>query len=512
MKNIKKISLLHRIIAPFFSPQNMSEEKYQSRILHNWLVDNVSTYWWKKYNFKDIRSIKDFQHSVPLNTYDTIQPYIETMLQWSKDILWTWRIPFFSKSSWTTATSKYIPITKLALKNNHYAVWKDGLAYYMKSRPDSDLMWGQGVIMWGRLVPNPADPEVMNVWDVSAILQHNAPLYTKLFRKPSKGISFMENFDEKLDAMIDETKDLNITFIAGVPSWITLFLQRLVERTGKKNVLEVRPNLELFLRWWINIAPYKNQLSQLLPGDQVWYRQNYNASEWFFAVQDKPHADDMLLATHHNIFYEFIPFDQIDSLDPTICLLHELEIGKRYEMIITTDGWLRRYRIWDVIEVTAIDPIRIRVAGRTKSYLNAFGEELMVHTTDSAIKYACEMCQLPLAEYVATPIVLDHGWYHQRYIDFGRNVDKDVVSLMQWEWDHVFVDALEHYLQQHNSDYQAKRKGDLLMKKLQVVFLTPWTFHEYLSSKWKLWGQHKIKRLWNESRDLMKEMGEFLKE
>lgn len=312
----------------------------------------------------------------------------------------------------------------------------------------------------------------------------------------------MENFDQKLDAIIEETKDLNITSLAWVPSWLTLFLQRLLEKTEKKNVFEVWPNLELFFRWWINIAPYKQQLQTILPWTQVNYRQNYNASEWFFAVQDKLGVDDMLLATHHHIFYEFIPFEESANPNPPAYLLHDLKVGKRYELIITTDGGLRRYRLGDVVEITAINPVRIRVAGRTKSFLNAFGEEIMVHTTDDAIQFVCEKYKLPLAEYVVTPVMEEVGWYHHWYIDFGRDVDIDVVMLS---------DILDGFLQDHNSDYKAKRDGNILMQKLKITIVNPKTFHAYMESKKKLWWQHKLKKLWNEREDLMKEMGDWLK-
>lgn len=504
MKALIRGRLIRPIAKRYFRPKWKNDSTYQEKLLRYFIIQNTQTVWGKKYGYKTIKNIQDFQKNVPLSTYDTIQPYIESMLQWAKNILRYGKVPFFSKSSWTTATSKYIPITHEALKKNHYAVSKLGLGSYLWQREDSLLFGGEGLIMWWRLVNNPFSLDEINVGDVSAILQSNAPWYTKRFRKPSPRVSFMENFDEKLDAMIEETKNLDITFLAGVPSWLTLFLQRLLQKTCKNNILEVRPHLELFFWWWINIAPYKNQLQQMMPWNQVFYWQNYNASEWFFAVQDIVWADDLLLATQHHIFYEFIPFEDITSENPRICLLEDLEVGKRYELIITTHGWLRRYRIWDVVEVTNLDPVRIRVAWRTKSFLNAFGEELMVHTTDAAIQFACDKCKLPLAEYVATAIVENQWWYHQRYIDFWR--DSDVDDSMR----NNFIDALDVYIQENNSDYKAKRTWDILMKKLHVDFLQPWTFHKYLESKGKLGGQNKMKRLWNEKEELMKEMWEYI--
>jgi GH3 auxin-responsive promoter len=500
-----KINLRGKILRPFakrfFSPKGKNDITYQERLLRYFIVQNTRTIRGKKYWFSAIKTMSDFQKQVPLSTYDDLQPYIESMLQWAKNILRYGKVPFFSKSSWTTATSKYIPITHEALKKNHYAVGKMWLGLYLQQSDESLLFGGEWLIMWWRLVSNPLDANAMNVWDVSAILQHNAPRYTKRFRKPSPWISFMENFDEKLDAMVEESKNVDITFIAWVPSWLTLFLQRVLEKTWKRNILEVRPHLELFLWWWINIAPYKNKLHQMMPWNQVTYWQNYNASEWFFAIQDKKDVSDMLLATHHHVLYEFIPFHCIDAEIPAVLLLQDLEVGKRYELIITTDGGLRRYRIGDVVEVTGVNPVRVRIAWRTKSFLNAFGEELMVHTTDAAIQYACAKCKLPLAEYVATAIVESQWWYHQWYIDFGKEIVID---------QSMFVDALEEYIQQHNSDYAAKRKWDILMKKLHVAILQPWTFHRYMQSKGKLGGQHKMKRLWNEREELVKEMGNAL--
>lgn len=487
----------------YFHPQTFSDTKYQEKLRSNFITKNIHTQFGKTYQFAAIKTIADFQKNIPISSYDQLQPYIEHMLQWWQNILRAGRVPYFSKSSGTTAVSKYIPISEDALQKNHYRVLKDGLWYYLEARPDNNLFGGVSVTMWGRLSQNPFDPTLQNVWDVSAILQYNMPWYVKPFRKPSDEVSFMEHFDQKLDAMIQETKDQNVTFIAGVPSWLTLFLQRLVDQTGKNNVLEVWPNLELFCRWWVNIAPYKKQLAKLLPWDQVWYWQNYNASEWFFAIQDTPLVDDMLLATHHNVFYEFIAQEHIDDIDPPVLLLQDLEVGKSYEIIITTDGWLRRYRIGDMVQITGLDPVRVRVVGRTKSYLNTFGEELMSHTTDAAIQTICELHQVPVADYVATTVVGDNGWHHEWYIDFGVETSLDTT---------IIVEQLEQYLQAHNSDYKAKRAGNILMKPLCFHILKPGTFHCYLESKGKLGGQHKIKRLWNDKEQLMKEMGEYLGE
>jgi hypothetical protein len=478
-----------------------SDSLYQHELLKEFLSQNKDTERGKKYWFVGIETYEKFSQIVPLSAYDDIQPYIERMLCGERDILWKWEMPYFSKSSWTTAVSKYLPITYDALEKNHFKIGQECFGYYLKARGDSRLFAWEWIIMWGRLVENPYDVSKNNVWDVSAILQFNAPRYTKLFRKPSMEVSFMENFDAKLNAIMDETIGRNITYLAWVPSWLTLFLQRVLEKTGKKTILDVWPWLELFMWWGINIAPYKKQLSEMMPGEQVWYWQNYNASEWFFGIQDKVGVEDMLLATQHHVFYEFIPFEEIDQHASTPRLIADLEIWKCYEMIITTSWWLRRYRIGDVIEVTGLAPVRIRVSSRTKSFINAFGEELMVHTTDGAIEKACEVCWVPLAEYVATPIVLEQWWYHQRYVDFGKDVQVDSA---------LFAETLEAYIQEHNSDYKAKRWWDILMKKLQLTVLPPWTFHAYLAAKGKLGGQHKIKRLWNVAEELRKEMGEWL--
>lgn len=501
MKTLIRWKILRHIAKRYFLPRGKQDETYQENLLRYFVVQNIHTLRGQKHQFSAIRTISDFQARVPLVTYDDIQPHIESMMQGAKNVLWYGRVPFFSKSSWTMAMSKYIPITHEALKKNHYAVSKHGVGMYLEHREDSMLFAGEGLIMGGRLLPNPFNPAYTNVGDVSAILQYNAPWYTKAFRKPSQQVSFMENFDAKLDAMIQETKDRNITYIAWVPSWLTLFLQRLVEQTWKKNIYEIWPNLELFFWWGINVAPYAQQLARLLPWDQTRYRQNYNASEWFFAVQDRPWVDDMLLATHHHVFYEFIPFDEIHSDNPKVLLVQDVEKGKRYEMAITTDGGLRRYRIGDVVEVTNVNPVRIRVAWRTKSFLNAFGEEVMGHTTDAAIRFVCEQCNVQLADYVATPVVEDVGGYHEWFIDIGQNSAIDSEH---------FASLLDSYLQENNSDYKAKRSGNILMKKLQVRFIPAMAFHRYLETKWKLWGQHKLKKLWNNREELMKEMGEFI--
>lgn len=505
MKTIRS-NIIYTVAKFFFRPHNIQDAIYQQNLVLSFVKKNKNTVWWKLYNYDEIKTVKDFQNNVPLSTYDDIQPYIEQMLQWKKNVLRTWKIDYFSKSSWTTALSKYLPISYDALHKNHYRVWKDWFWYYLTSHKESKLFVGQWLIMWWRLWPNPFNQEIHNVGDVSAILQYHTPWIAKLFRKPSQKISFMEHFDQKLDAMIEETKDMNITFVAWVPSRLTLFFQRLLEKTWKKNVLEVWPNLELFMWWGINIAPYKKQLSQLLPWDQVTYWQTYNASEWFFAIQDQKDVDDMLLATHHHIFYEFIAQEDIESSQPKALLLDELEVGKKYEIIITTDWGLRRYRIGDVIEVTWVHPVRICITWRTKSYLNTFGEELMSHTTDAAIQWLCDMYNLPLAEYVATTVVEEQGWYHQWFIDF---VDWDNTKFTPQDLQDM-AQQLDTYIQNHNSDYRAKRWWDILMRCLKITPVASGSFHKYLESKGKLWWQHKLKKLRNDKTDLLNEMWHFL--
>lgn len=501
MKAKKLASITSWIAKIFFQCAFTDTLSYQKKLLLQFIKHNITTEFWKKYWYETIQTIEDFRKQVPLHTYDDLQPYIEKMMAWNKDILWKWEVPFFAKSSWTTAVSKYIPITRCALRKNHFAVPKMWMWMYLASNPEANIFSWKWIILWGRMIKNPYNLSKNNVWDVSAILQQCAPIITRIFRKPSLSVSFMSDFDKKLDAIIDETLWMPITYVAWVPSWITLLLQRIAQRFPQRSISDIWPDLELFLWWWISIAPYKKQLDILFQSSKIKYRQTYNASEWFFAIQDKADRNDMLLATQHHVFYEFIPFDQIHLPHPHVLTLSQLEIGKRYELIITTDGGLRRYRIWDVIEVTWLDPVRIRIAWRTKSFLNAFGEELMVHTTDTAIQYACEQCNLPLAEYIATAVVENQWWYHQWYIDFGKEVT------VNQEW---FTNALEEYIQSHNSDYAAKRKWDILMTKLHIQFLQPWTFHKYLESKGKLWWQHKMKRLRNEREELIKEMGEYL--
>jgi GH3 auxin-responsive promoter len=502
MKNIVALGGKYIVKKLFPLPTKRTDEEYQYSLMRSFVRRASGSIIGKRYAFSPSRTRDDFQRIIPLQHYDAMQHDIECALQGASNHIRPGKIPFFSKSSGTTARSKFIPITKEALKKNHYAAGKEVFSRYLHAREESMLLLGKWLIMGGRLTPNPFDPWVTNVGDVSAILQENAPRYTKLFRKPSPKVSFMEHFDTKLDAMIAETKDEDITFLAGVPSWLTLFLQRLVDTTWAKDVFEIWPNLELFLWGGISIEPYTQQLAQLLPWDKVRYRQNYNASEWFFAFQDMYGVDDMLLATQHHVLYEFISLTDIKNLEPRALLCHQVLQGSVYELVITTDGWLWRYRTGDLVQITGINPIRVRVAGRTKSFLNMFGEEVMEHSTDEVIRALSVETWRQIADYVVTSVREKDGWYHHRYIDItGPEGDAD---------ESFIATFLDRAIQAHNSDYAAKRTWDILMQSLRITLVPSWMFHSYLEDKGKLGGQHKLKRLWNDRDALMQEIGSYL--
>jgi len=457
-----------------------------------WLIEKCkNTVRWKKYWFENIRTIQDFQNQVPISSYKDFEPWIHYMLKWEKDITYPGKIDRFATSSWTTWwTSKFIPITKENLKKSHFRWWMEMLSLFVRNNPRSQFFKWKSLVIWWWFSTNPYTWEE-NVGFISAILQKTAPRIWQYFREPRAEISYMENREEKAQRMIEETLDKNITFISGQPSRCSNFLYKVLEYTGKKNILQVRPNFELFFWWWMAIDLYKPQFHALLPTPKMQYYQVYNASEWFFAAQDKNGSDDLLLFTNHGVFYEFIPLEEYGKFNPSVLTLDQVEIWKDYVILITNNSWLRRYVLGDTVKFTTLDFWRIKVSWRTKYYIDVVGECVTSDYTDRAIMEACKKTDTMATDYMAAPITYSWWavrWAYEWVIEFTRP-PKDILE---------FTKVLDRELCNINSYYFDERNDTKVLWEPIVHAVVQWTFYKRLKTKNKLWWQHKVPKLSND--------------
>lgn len=442
--------------------------------------------------------IAQFQDAVPLMTYDEQKPYIERMLRGEKGVLWPGLCKWFAKSSGTTSDkSKYIPVTQDALKLMHYRGATDSMVIYLALNPESRIMSGKGLILGGSF-SNEKLPSGIHAGDLSATLIQNVSPAVNFIRTPSKQVALMGEWEAKLKQLTATTKDVNVTNISGVPSWMMGVLKNILVETGKKDITEVWPNLEVFFHGGIAFTPYREQYKQLIPSSKMHYLETYNASEGFFGVQSTWDDAAMQLVIDNKIFYEFIPMDEFDSPDRHAVPLTEVEIGRNYAMVITTPG-LWRYIIGDTVRFTQRDPYKFIITGRTKAFINAFGEELMVSNADEALTLTCQQTGAQVAEYTAAPTFLQNvdaegtgttakKAHHSWIIEFSKQPD-DIEA---------FADLLDQNLQRVNSDYEAKRYKSIFLDRLQLTSAPQGTFNRWLAQKkGKLGGQLKIPRLSN---------------
>jgi len=474
---------------------------YQEDFVLDIIEKNQNTVYGKKYNFADIQSIQDFQKHVPITQYSDYKQYIDQSMQGQKNILIKGKIDRFAKTAWTTAgESKYIPVTKEALKKNHYAWGQEALARYCKTYKKTQIFDGKSVMIGWWFFQNPYTQEE-NIGYISAILQKNAPSITKRSRAIDEEILFLHDRDEKLYKMVQGTKDQNITNIGWLPSRVLVFLQELCTHTHKKTIKEIRPNLELFFSGGISIAPYRTQFAELFGGD-VNIRQIYNASEWFIAVQNDKEGGDMLLLTQHGIFFEFIDMETFNDPNPIIHTLEQVQVDKNYAIVITTTTGLYRYIIGDTVKFTNTNPHKIQITGRTKTYLAVFGENLIVDQADLAIQNTCETLGCSITDYTVAPLFFEwgHRGTHERYIEFNK-APQDL---------RVFANTLDAELQKANNFYAGKRFKNMIMDVPIIQSLPKGSFHKRLKSKDKLGHQNKIPRLSN-TRDFVEELQQYSK-
>lgn len=441
------------------------------------------------HRFKDIRSIKEFQENVPIHHYEDFKPYIDKSLKGESDIIWPGLIRWFAKSSGTTRDkSKFIPVSKDALENCHFRGGKDTLALYFFNHPESKLFTGKGLTLGGSQQINKINNKSF-YGDLSAILIDNMPFWTYFVKTPSQDIALIAEWEEKLEKITANTVMENITNINGVPSWMMVLIKHILKKTGANNILEIWPNLELFVHGGVSFQPYREQFKKLIPSDNMHYMEAYNASEGFFALQDSPERNDMLLMLDYGIFYEFIPMEEFEKENPKALTIDEVETGKNYALVISTNGGLWRYLIGDTIRFTSLHPHRIKISGRTKHFINAFGEEIIIDNAENALDKACKETGALIKDYTAAPVYMDtqNKGKHEWLIEF----EKEPVDMSK------FTIILDKALQEINSDYEAKRYKDITLAPPQIDKARPGLFYDWMKKRGKLGGQNKVPRLSN---------------
>jgi phenylacetate-coenzyme A ligase PaaK-like adenylate-forming protein len=463
----------------------------QRQVLQSLITAAQYTSFGKKYNFDKTFSVKDFKKRVPLQEYDDVKPYIEKMMQGEENVLWNTPVKWFAKSSGTSNNkSKFIPVSEESLKENHFQASKDVLTKYYNNFPSSDLLTGKSLVVGGSHQLT-AIGEDIHAGDLSAVLMQNSPFWGQWLRTPELSIALLDEWENKIEKLAQVTADENVTMLAGVPTWTLLLLKRILEIKDKKTIKEVWPNLELYINGGVSFIPYKNQFDKII-GAPINYLEIYNASEGFIAAQEKPNDEGMLLFTEHSIFYEFLPAEEYGKAVPKTIGLTKVQLNKNYAIVISTTGGLWRYVIGDTVMFTSLNPYKIKITGRVKHYMNAFGEEVMVDNADRAIATAAQKTNAVVQDYTAAPIFFseNENGAHEWLVEFDT-----VPSSIE-----EFTKELDAALQNVNSDYEAKRQKDIALRMPVVRILKPGTFTEWLRTKGKVGGQHKVPRLSNERR------------
>lgn len=473
----------------------------QEKIFFNLIQHGTNTEWGKLHGYESISSIKEFQERVPVNTYEDMEPFIDRILRGEQNILWDTPIKWLAKSSGTTSNkSKFIPVSEESLEDCHYKAGKDIMAIYCHNNPETKIYSsGKGLIIGGSHEISQHSNDIA-FGDLSAVLLQNLPFMARYFRTPSLNIALMNEWEMKLELMAKETMNENVTFFSGVPSWSIVLIKKLFELTGKDNLLDIWPNLELFMHGGMNFGPYKEQFKKYIPSDQMSYYETYNASEGFFAFQNEEGTDDMLLLTNNGIFYEFIPLNQLDNDHPKALTLDEVEVGVNYAILISTNAGLWRYMVGDTVCFTSKHPFKIQVTGRTKHFINSVGEEVIINNAEFALTKASAVTEAVIKEYSAAPVYVsdEQAGCHEWLIEFEQAPnDMD-----------LFSKVLDDSLQEANSDYKAKRYNDYALRFPMIKVVKEGTFYSWMKHKGKLGGQHKVPRLSN-NRDFIDEILEF---
>lgn len=495
---------LTSIIRPFFNPRLKQLDLYstraqelQLRVLKHLLTKASDTEWGHAHGYSERMSYSEFAANTPVSSYEELKGFIDRMRHGERDILWPGRVKFYAKSSGTTSDkSKFIPVSHDGLHDTHYAGGRDAVVWYLSRHPESRIFDGKALILGGSHASNYNLPHSL-VGDLSAILIENINPLVNLVRVPRKQTALLSDFEEKRERIAREALHANVTNLSGVPSWMLSVLLRVLEEAGVSTLEQVWPNLEVFFHGGVAFTPYREQYKRLITKPGMNYMETYNASEGFFGLQDDPADPSMSLMLDYGVFYEFISMDQLESPSPDVLPIWEVETGRNYAMLITTSSGLWRYMIGDTVRFTSRDPYKFVITGRTRFFINAFGEELIVDNAEKGLAEACAATGAQVLEYTAAPVYMDAAGKcrHQWLVEFSQ----EPADLQE------FARLLDEALQRINSDYEAKRYKDITLQPLQIVKARPGVFHDWLKSKGKLGGQHKVPRLSNK-RDTIEEI------
>lgn len=480
----------------YFAPRYHRIERYinhateiQEQVLKRLITKASYTEWGKKYDYASIKDYTQFCQRVPIQTYEEVKQWVERIRQGEQNLLWPGNTVWFAKSSGTTNDkSKFIPVTSDSIQDTHYRGGKDAVALYLHINPKSHFSTGKSLVLGGSHAPN-LNTNHSLVGDLSAILIENIPAMGMYLRVPSKQTALMEHFEPKMEAIARETIDKNVVSLSGVPSWMLVLIKHILEKTGKQTLEQVWPNLEVFFHGGVAFTPYREQYKQVIQKSDMLYVETYNASEGYFATQNDLTDPAMLLMIDYGVFYEFIPLEELGKENPKIVPLWDVKLNKNYAMVISTSAGLWRYMIGDTIKFTTKNPYKIVITGRTKHFINAFGEELIVDNAEKGLAKACAATGAMITDYSAAPVFMDANakCRHQWLIEFAKMPD---------DLDR-FAKILDDTLKEINSDYEAKRQNNLALQQLEIIVARKGLFHDWLDRKGKLGGQHKIPRLSN---------------
>lgn len=460
----------------------------QRNVLKELLTTAAKTEYGQKYHFHSILTPEQFRERLPIVHYEDMREMIAAAMNGKQNLFWPEEIRWFAKSSGTTdAKSKFIPVSPSSLENCHFRGGKDVIALFNRQHPDAQVFSGKTLALGGSSEISAANANCQ-YGDLSAILISNTPFWANFMKTPDASIMLMNNWEEKIEKICETTVREDVRCLAGVPSWFLTLINKILEKTGKSNLHEVWPNLELFIHGGISFMPYREQYRRLLPDPKMKYLETYNASEGFFGIQDDPDDSSMLLMLDYGIYYEFMPVSELEKPKPRTLLLEEVKTGVNYALIISTNGGLWRYMIGDTVMFTSTSPYKFKITGRTKLYINAFGEELIIDNATQALYKTCKKTGTQVYEFTAAPVFMNEGkkGAHEWLIEFETPpADPE-----------QFADTLDRELQKLNSDYEAKRL--LSLERLKLHIARPGLFNDWLKEKGKLGGQHKVPRLWND--------------
>ncbi len=485
----KRVPFIDRIMQ---NPHAVQEEQ-----LMNLLNQAQDTFFGIRHNFKNIRNFEEFKRHVPITNYEGFKPFIDQILGGKQNVVWPSDTRWFAKSSGTTSDkSKFIPVTYESLDECHFQGGKDALLFYLLQNPESNLFDGKGLVIGGSNNVNKLNEE-SSYGDLSAVMMQNMPFWAQYLRTPELAIALMNNWDEKVEKMARATLSENVTNISGVPTWTIVLIEKLYEITGKNCLTDIWPNLELYIHGGVSFTPYQQKFNKLIRNNSLNYLETYNASEGFFGIQDNLKRDDMLLMLDYGVFFEFMPMSEYGKENPKTYSIGEVSVNENYALVISTNAGLWRYIVGDTIKFTATKPYRFKITGRTKHFINAFGEELMIENADIAISKACDVLDVQIVDYTVAPIYFSENEKggHEWLIEF----DKAPNNL------EAFSRHLDTFLKELNSDYEAKRYKDMAMLLPKVKSMPKGTFNHWLKQKQKLGGQHKVPRLSNH-RDIIDEI------